>query len=225
VSESEQPSEAAKRVQRTKQRYAEYVWLAKDEGGAYLETTSTTVARRKLYTRLLADLKILMDRRATLVINSVVLGYTVPNKELVRAVSTATQEIQSFFDTVTKAFEDMKEDAKKYVTYGHPSYTGEYDKDTKPIPFNKFLELRQDPSYARVGLTKLRTPKGETITVSTVWVGVDYSGVQGAPPLIFESLIMGGKGEGRMDRYTTLQQAQEGHSNLLQWVREMDGAT
>jgi hypothetical protein len=224
VSESEQPSEAAKRLQRTAQRHREYIWLAQD--GDYLGTNSIMVARRKLYTRLLADLKLLVDRRATAIIESVVTGVVLPDpKELTRAVSTATQEMQKFFDVMSKAFDDVKEDAKKYITYGHPSYTGFYDRDVKPIKFSEFMELMCHDDYRRVGLTKLATPDGTEISVSTVWFGADHAGTKGAPPLIYESLISGGHGDGRTDRYTTLQEAQKGHSDLLDWVRQMDGAT
>lgn len=223
MSESEQPSEAAKRLQRTAQKHREYIWLAQD--GEYLETNSITVARKKLYARFLADLKLLVDRRATEIISSVVTGTVIPHQELTRAVSTQVKEIQEFFSTMTKAFTDLKEDAKKYITYGHPSYTGFYDRDVQPINFGRYLELLQDDSYRLVGFTKLKTPDGEEIMVSTVWYGMDMAAIQGAPPLIFESLITGGKGDDRMDRYTTLQEAQAGHTKLLDWVRQMDGAS
>lgn len=211
-------------IARAKQRYAEYIWLA--AGGEYLNTTSITVARKKLYARFLADLKLLVDRRATAIIESVVTGAVLPDpKELTRAVKTATEEIQSFFSQMTKAFEGVQEEAKKYVTYGHPNYTGIYDRDVMPISFGKYLELMKDDNYRRVGLTTLMSESGELIRVSTVWFGMDTSATTDVPPLIFESLVEGGKGDGRVDRYTTLQQAQAGHSNLLQWIREMDGAT
>lgn len=58
-----------------------------------------------------------------------------------------------------------------------------------------------------VALTEL--PDG--IRVSTVFLGLDYSFGDG-PPLLFETMIFGGKHSDYVDRYSTWQQAEAGHA-------------
>lgn len=180
----------------------------------------TERARAKLNARLAGDMRALMEKRAIGVVTKALAPTPAALPEGVMATS-----LEGLFDMITKAFDDMKEDAEKYVTNGQPGYTGIYDRDVKPIDFNRFMELMRIDDYNCVGLTKLTTPDGEEIRISTVWVGMDFSGLKGAPPLIYESMVFGGKGDGRADRYTTTNQAQAGHSKLVEWVRQMDGAS
>lgn len=57
--------------------------------------------------------------------------------------------------------------------------------------------------------------------VSTVWLGLDHQYFNG-PPLIFETMVFHGDtcGDIYMDRYTTWEQAVEGHKRAIQWVNE-----
>ena len=61
--------------------------------------------------------------------------------------------------------------------------------------------------------------------VSTVWMGLDHSFCGKPPPLLFETMIFDGESlcELYMDRYTTWDEAVEGHKKAIQWVNE--GAT
>lgn len=52
------------------------------------------------------------------------------------------------------------------------------------------------------------------ITVSTVWLGLDHSFGDG-PPLIFETMIFGGERDDYQDRYSTREEAEEGHRRAL----------
>ena len=49
-----------------------------------------------------------------------------------------------------------------------------------------------------------------SVSVSTVFLGMDHS-FGGGPPLLFETMIFGGKSDGYMDRYGTWQEAEAGH--------------
>ncbi len=51
--------------------------------------------------------------------------------------------------------------------------------------------------------------------VSTVFLGLDHSFGSG-PPLLFETMVFGGPLDGEMDRYTTWEQAEEGHLRMVE---------
>ncbi len=55
------------------------------------------------------------------------------------------------------------------------------------------------------------------IRVSTVFLGLDSSFEQG-PPLIFETMVFDGELDGEMDRYTTWEEAEEGHKKMVESV-------
>lgn len=139
----------------------------------------------------------------------------------------------NFVSVVTKAFEKISDDveeqekakAAKYISQDDPTYTGQFNREVQPISFTAWMVLHADDNYRRVAFTTLKVPGGEEIEVSTIWHGIDMQQSPTGAPLIFESLVMGGKGDERIDRYTTLNEAQQGHSALLEWVRQMDGAS
>jgi len=56
--------------------------------------------------------------------------------------------------------------------------------------------------------------------VSTVWLGTDHN-YWGGPPLVFETMIFKEGSDIYCERYTTWQEAEEGHQKAIQWV--LDG--
>lgn len=50
------------------------------------------------------------------------------------------------------------------------------------------------------------------ITVSTVYLGIDHSFTGDGPPLIYETMIFGGELHEEQARYSTREQALEGHA-------------
>ena len=64
--------------------------------------------------------------------------------------------------------------------------------------------------------------EGEVV-VSTVWLGLDHGWMEG-PPVIFETMVFGGRFTEDMDRYRTLAEAKAGHevmcSRVLQAQRD-----
>lgn len=50
--------------------------------------------------------------------------------------------------------------------------------------------------------------------VSTVFLGLDHSFGEG-PPLLFETMVFGGDADGDCDRYTTWEEAEQGHAAKL----------
>lgn len=54
--------------------------------------------------------------------------------------------------------------------------------------------------------------------VSTVFLGLDHRFRDG-PPLLFETMVFGGDLDQEMDRYSTWDEAVEGHAKMVQRVK------
>lgn len=94
-----------------------------------------------------------------------------------------------------------------------------YDRFGKPMPDDWWDKAKHGKKYSswhtdkRVGNTVV----GEC-TVSTVWLGLDHQYGPGAP-LIFETMVFGGKWDNEMARYSTEEQAMRGHLDVLDRLR------
>lgn len=89
-----------------------------------------------------------------------------------------------------------------------------YDDSGNPISFDAWIALFEgtpDPHVAEDILD-------DGTRVSTVWLGLDQS-FWGGPPLIFETMIFGGKHDQYQERYSTKDQALEGHKHALALAR------
>lgn len=61
-------------------------------------------------------------------------------------------------------------------------------------------------------VARTTTDKGD---VSTVFLGLDHRfGIEG-PPILFETLVFGGPLADEMERYSTYEQAEEGHARMV----------
>lgn len=93
-----------------------------------------------------------------------------------------------------------------------------YDKAGNPITWAAVMAVRYDrdgriSDYARIGEDTV----GET-RVSTVWMGLDHQFGDG-PPLIFETMCLGGDHDAECFRYATEQEAIEGHRRMVELLR------
>jgi len=61
------------------------------------------------------------------------------------------------------------------------------------------------------GRCQKRETVAEGIDVSTVFLGIDHSYVKGGPPILWETMIFGGKHDQYQDRYATYDEAMIGH--------------
>ena len=92
----------------------------------------------------------------------------------------------------------------KYILDGHT-----------PVPVDdliewaKFFEGNRHVASDMVG----------NVRISTVFLGLDHSYGSG-PPLLFESMIFGGSLDREQRRYSTWDQAERGHAELLTLVRQ-----
>lgn len=77
----------------------------------------------------------------------------------------------------------------------------------QPVKVNDVIEWARD-------LEKDRSVAQDTIgdvRISTVFIGIDHQWADG-PPLLFETMIFGGKHDDYQERYATWQEAELGHT-------------
>lgn len=58
------------------------------------------------------------------------------------------------------------------------------------------------------------------VRVSTVFLGLDHNFFSDGPPILFETMVFGGKHDQYQDRYYTRQEAEQGHINTVEMVRD-----
>lgn len=99
------------------------------------------------------------------------------------------------------------------------SYTdGKYILDgKKAVPCSDLIKWGK--WFETAGRKVARTKIGE-IEVSTAFLGIDH-GFDGGTPLLFETMVFGGPLDEEMERYTTWQDAEEGHKH---WVQKVEAA-
>jgi hypothetical protein len=83
-----------------------------------------------------------------------------------------------------------------------------------PIPCKNLFEWAK--WYETADRIVLVTKVGK-VKVSTVFLGLDHS-FGGKAPVLFETLVFGGKDSGDMNRYSTWEEAEEGHKEICKKV-------
>lgn len=90
-----------------------------------------------------------------------------------------------------------------------------YDMDGNPISAEGWRYYIENPERKRVAWTEL-----EGVRVSTVLLVLDHNYGLPGPPLIFETMIFGLEElEGEQWRYSTKEEALEGHERAVELVR------
>jgi hypothetical protein len=94
--------------------------------------------------------------------------------------------------------------------------TDKYILDGKtPVPCDDVLEWAKLFGTERhVGETDVNGAR-----VSTVFLGLDHSFGKG-PPLLFETMIFGGEHNEYQERYSTWEEAEEGHKRAVAMIGE-----
>lgn len=71
------------------------------------------------------------------------------------------------------------------------------------------------------GIEQRRVAETEVgdVRISTVFLGVDH-GWGGGPPLLFETMVFGGNYDEYQDRYSSWQDAEEGHARVVRMVTD-----
>lgn len=95
-----------------------------------------------------------------------------------------------------------------------------YHRDGTPFAGDDVLEFAREfeAMDRRVALTEVtdKANPDRTFRVSTVFLVLNHQ-YSGGPPLIFETMVFGASGddEGWQDRYSTEQQARQGHTTAV----------
>lgn len=96
-----------------------------------------------------------------------------------------------------------------------------WDRDGQPITRETWWGYRDSAVYHRIALTTFGEPP--QVSVSTVWIGIDYSFGESAAPLIFETMVFGGPLDGECVRTATVEEANRAHDAYVTLVRaELD---
>jgi hypothetical protein len=90
-----------------------------------------------------------------------------------------------------------------------------YGFEGEPISWEEWLALLRDDDGVVVAVDTL----DHNVEVSTVWLGLDHGFGQTARPLIYETVIYGGRLEGRGARYATREEALAGHAQAVEQAR------
>lgn len=70
-----------------------------------------------------------------------------------------------------------------------------------------------ETGYRVVAATNIGAAK-----VSTVFLGLDHSFAPGAKPVLFETMVFGGRMDGEQERYCTYDEAEVGHAAMVDKV-------
>lgn len=92
----------------------------------------------------------------------------------------------------------------------------ENNEPVKETDTNKFCRWIEDKKNRRIAYTKVGSK-----AVSTVFLGIDH-GFDGGPPVLFETMVFGGKFNEYMKRYCTYNGALEGHDETVELVKSVD---
>lgn len=99
-------------------------------------------------------------------------------------------------------------------------------KGKKPVVEKNLLKWARwfEVSNRHVGKTKIGK-----VAVSTVFLGIDHGfslnfpGKPIPPPILFETMVFGGKLNLAQERYTTWEEAEKGHAKWVAKVRRQNG--
>jgi len=91
-----------------------------------------------------------------------------------------------------------------------------YDRQNRPIGRGEYHRLTANPGYTVVRKTEAGIRR--KAEVSTVWLGMNRAFTPDHAPLIFESMVFGGRRDGEQDRYSTESEALVGHYRMVRRV-------
>jgi hypothetical protein len=103
---------------------------------------------------------------------------------------------------------------------GRTPQPNHYDRAGKPMPMSLWVMALESHLDQRVAEDFIDTDEGQ-VRVSTIWLGLDMGFTyfsQHAVPMIFETMIFGGKHDQSQWRYPTEEAAQAGHDQAVALV-------
>ncbi len=88
-----------------------------------------------------------------------------------------------------------------------------------PVPCNNIFVWARWFETANRDVAKTQTSNG---LVSTVFLGIDHNFGLGDRPILFETMVFGGIFDGDCQRYSTWEEAEEGHNQKVKYVTELE---
>lgn len=117
-------------------------------------------------------------------------------------------------DNLIKQAEDIMRRASR------PSWEHKYILDGKtPVPCPNVLKWARWFETANRHVAKTQTNNGE---VSTVFLGINHNWLPNGPPILFETMVFGGIFDKDCERYSTWEEAEEGHKRKVKYVTELE---
>lgn len=82
-----------------------------------------------------------------------------------------------------------------------------------PKPIDDILEWGE--WFEKANRHVAKTDLSNDVSISTVFLGIDHS-FEGGKPILFETMIFGGKHDQYQERYATWEEAEVGHSQAVE---------
>ena len=83
-----------------------------------------------------------------------------------------------------------------------------------PATESEWRTMWGNPDARRVAKTEI-----DDILISTVFLGIDHNFIIKGPPILFETMVFGGNLDEELVRYCTYEEAERGHKNMVQRVK------
>lgn len=94
------------------------------------------------------------------------------------------------------------------------------DDDWNPVEVDLYTWARWlDHGHRVLACDKDESDPDKTITISTVFLGIDHNWNPYGPPVLWETMIFGGLLDQEMDRYTSKEAALAGHQAMCARVK------
>lgn len=90
---------------------------------------------------------------------------------------------------------------------------------TQPLhTWTRWMKEAVRDGKRRVAYDEIKVGR-KKVEVSTVFLGIDHNFLGRGTPILFETMVFGGRYDKEMYRYTTWKKAEEGHKKVLDKVR------
>jgi hypothetical protein len=96
-----------------------------------------------------------------------------------------------------------------------------FDREGNPMTLFEWAEAFRDPAQRVVAKSFVPAGVDDVVEVSTVWLGLNHA-FMGGMPLIFETMVFGGKLDGEMNRYASENGARQGHKDMVLRVEAVE---
>lgn len=94
------------------------------------------------------------------------------------------------------------------------------DENNKPVVADSVIEavewLEENPERKALNQDYI-----DDVFISTVFLGLDHAWIPGGNPVLWETMIFGGEHDQYQERYTSYEDAVEGHQKALNLVNKL----